>query len=301
MPSNQISACIPLKAADSHQFELYIKQSDQSDSPVMLLFPALGVKASFYDPLAETLSAAGYHVAWFDHRGLGSSSLRPKRGVDYGYETILNQDYPLVVDAVKKEFPDQALFFMGHSLGAQLSAIYAAKKRLKIQGLIHVAAGTPYYKNWKGRERLRLMLASVIFPVFSIAFGYFPGHLLKFAGKQSKTLMLDWARTVRSGNYQPKGSRQSYEKVMVRTEMPILSFTFPRDFFAPPEAAEHLSLKYGPGSKITHLHLPPEKMPHDKINHFNWVKEAGFLLPSLEKWLNSPNVFPNQKRITSHE
>lgn len=289
MTTTQNSVCIPLKAADGHRFELYVRHADQADAPVLLLFPALGVRAGYYDLLAEVLATAGFHVAWFDHRGQGKSSVKPGRGLDYGYETLLEKDYPVLVAAVKERFADQPLYFVGHSLGAQLSAVYAAKKRLKISGLIQIAAGTPYYKNWKGRQRIRLLIASVLFPVVSRVYGYFPGQLLKFAGRQAKTLMLDWSFTVRTGEYHPKGTRQSYERVMLRTECPILSITLPDDFFAPAAAAEHLYLKYGPASAVVHICLTADMLPHEKINHFNWAKEPELLLPYIKKWVDNQN------------
>lgn len=287
MASMQNSVCIPLKTADGHRFELQVCEAEQADAPVILIFPALGVRASYYEPLAQTLCSSGFHTARFDHRGTGSSSVRPKRGVDFGYETVLTKDYPVVFEAIRQRFPEHPIFLLGHSLGAQLSMIYVAKGREKINGLIHIGAGTPWYRNWSGVERLKILFASLVFPLTCRLFGYFPGQLLGFAGRQGKTLMMDWSDTVRSGNYQPSGARKSYESAMLRTEKPILSISLAGDFYAPPKAAEHLSLKYGPASDVVHLHYTQAMLPHAKIDHFNWAKEAGFLLPALQEWVQT--------------
>ena len=292
MLSHQNSVCIPLQTRDGHRFDLHYCKASREEAPVVLIFPALGVRAAYYEPLVQTLCSAGFHTARFDHRGTGSSSVKPKRGVDFGYETILNEDYPVLFKGIREVFPGQPLFLLGHSLGAQLSMIYVAKQRVKVHGLIHIGAGTPWYNNWQGRERLKLITASLLFPLICRVFGYFPGQRLGFAGRQPKTLMMDWSATVRTGNYQPHGTRKAYESAMVRTEKPILSISLAGDFYAPPKAAEHLSLKYGPASDVVHLHYAGDRLPHPQIDHFNWVKSADFLLPALQQWVQTHIAHP---------
>ena len=112
------------------------------DSPspraTVLVLPALGVPAAYYAPLAEGLSQRGHTVAAVDHRGNGGSSVRVRRGVDFGYASLV-EDTRIVLRSATPP-----VFVLGHSLGGHVAALAAAEGDT-LAGIALVASGTPHH------------------------------------------------------------------------------------------------------------------------------------------------------------
>ena len=66
------------------------------DTPTVVLLPALGVAARFYDKLAATLAGSGLNVAVMEQRGQGDSALRPGRRHNWGFAEVLDNDLSLI-------------------------------------------------------------------------------------------------------------------------------------------------------------------------------------------------------------
>jgi predicted alpha/beta hydrolase len=100
---------------------------DGIGAPAILIQPAMGVKAGYYAPLATALAETGHNVAVSELRGHEESGgRRPGRNYDFGYHEMLTEDWPQAVAAVKARFSGAPFYLYGHSLGGQISAIYAA-------------------------------------------------------------------------------------------------------------------------------------------------------------------------------
>ena len=95
-------------------------------SVIILILPAMGVKASYYAPLAKNLVSKGITAMSVDLRGLGTYSIRPSRKVDFGYLEMI-EDLKTVVHFIKKNYPKQKIYGLGHSLGGQIAALAQAK------------------------------------------------------------------------------------------------------------------------------------------------------------------------------
>ena len=69
-----------------------------------LVLPALGVRASFYKHLGAAIAGEGHNALTLDWRGHGQSSIRPGRGLDYGYSDYI-QDLRESVLLAAETFP----------------------------------------------------------------------------------------------------------------------------------------------------------------------------------------------------
>ena len=87
-----------VQAEDGHELELLV-EAPPKPTAALLFVCALGVEASYYAPFADALSRRGILVAMCDLRGNGTSSLRPRRGVDFGYREIVELDIPAAATA----------------------------------------------------------------------------------------------------------------------------------------------------------------------------------------------------------
>jgi len=244
--------------------------SANPNAPVIILLPAMGVRAAYYQSFAQQIADKGYHIITADLRGLGHSSVRPSRKIDFGYEDIISIDLPVIVAATQERFANHPIYMMGHSLGGHIAILYAALHPQQLKGLLFCASGYPYYKSWGKWRGLVMFGLTQSFYGMSKIVGYFPGKYVGFGGKEARTLMRDWSYLARTGNFRITGSSQDFEALIAEIQLPVLSISFEGDDFAPPKAVKGFNAKLKKAS-LTHLHLSPKV--GEKFNHFNWVKK----------------------------
>ncbi|MEZ4883401.1 MAG: alpha/beta fold hydrolase [Chitinophagales bacterium] len=277
---------LPLDLADGSQTAVSIFTSNCAtpNAPVILIFPAMGVRAAYYYALAQAIADKGYHVITADLRGLGHSSVRASRHNDFGYYDILTFDLPAIVAAAQEHFVKHPIYLMGHSLGGHFSVLYAAlhSHSKQLNGLIFVAAGYPYYKSWGKRRAPLMWLTTQGFYALSKIIGYFPGKFIGFGGREARTLMRDWSYLARTGNFKLTNSEHDFEALITTIELPVLSISLEGDNFAPPAAVEGFNAKFKKAA-LTHLHLIPKT--GENFNHFSWVKKNTAVVDSIVNWM----------------
>ena len=276
---------LSLNLADGAQTSINIFTSIGANSlaSVIILLPAMGVRAAYYQPFAQEIANRGYHVLTTDLRGLGYSSVRASRKNDFGYFHILEYDLPAVFQAAKERFPNHPLYLMGHSLGGHMAILYTAlHPEQQLSGLLFVAAGYPYYKSW-GKWRAPLMwLATQGFYAISKLIGYFPGKYIGFGGKEARTLMRDWSYLARTGKFKITHYEHDFEALIREIQIPVLSISLEGDTFAPPKAVKGFNAKLKKAG-LTHLHLSPKL--NESYNHFTWVKKNKDVINRIDNWL----------------
>src|SRR5256885_13980938 len=103
------------------------------------------------------------------------------------------RDYEAVIAHAKAQLPDQPLFLIGHSLGAQLPGLLRSPQL--VDGLLSIAAGSGYWRD--NAPRLKRMVPyfwHVLVPVATRLCGYFPGRRLRKVGDLPAGVMLQWRR-----------------------------------------------------------------------------------------------------------
>ena len=108
----------------------------------LLVLPAMGVNARAYDRLGEALSGKGVTVLVAEHRGGDTSSVRAKKGVDYGYAELLD-DAALHVEELRRR-TSKPVSVLGHSLGGQLGTVGVSRWWQPGGKLIVIGSGTVY-------------------------------------------------------------------------------------------------------------------------------------------------------------
>ena len=275
---------IRITASDGTFSELAVFPSGKPAAPVFLCVPALGVKARFCEPLARALAAAGFNAACAELRGTGTSSVRPSRRVDYGYEDVISLDWIAAAKAARERFPDHPLYFLGHSMGGQLAALLLAAHPEVAGGLALVAASSVYWKSYPFPHNVRTLLGTQLIRLVARAAGYYPGARMGFGGNAARTLMTDWARQALTGRYRPRGASMDYEKRLALMEKPVLAVTLEGDFLAACGAADHLceKMKRAP---ITRRHVALEGPMGGSGPHFEWVKRPLQIVKIISDWI----------------
>lgn len=273
----------PVQASDGHSFELLVEKPKQSHA-ALLFVSAMGVEASYYEKFAEALSRRGILVALCDLRGHGTSSIRPRRGVDFGYREIVELDIPSAVSALKARTSDMPVYLGGHSLGGQLMMLHVAAARPQISGMALVACAIPYYRSWTGKTRMWIQLATVLLPLAGFVLGYVPGERLGFGGTEAKTLMRDWAHNARTARYELIDSEVDYESALAELRVDLVTVNIAGDEMAPPNAVDFMFEKVPhAGGERVEVELSEDKPGA----HFRWARDPEGVAQAIADWIDS--------------
>jgi predicted alpha/beta hydrolase len=238
--------------------------------PGLLVLPAMGVNARAYDRFAESLAADGVTTLVAEHRGGDTSSVRPKRGVDFGYAELLD-DAVLHVKELEKHSRGP-VSVLGHSLGGQLATVGISRWHQPGGKLIVIAGGTVHYTAYRGAlSSFGVLAGTQLAHAVARTLGYFPGHRLGFGGLQSKALIVDWAHAARTGVFK-SSTRGPIELGLELHEPEVLAIHVKGDTLAPVSATEGLLRKL-PRARTKWLELDPPQQPRKMNPHFRWLKE----------------------------
>lgn len=272
---------ISITAGDGATFTMYVYRG-KPGAPAALMFPAMGTKAKYYQPWTAALRERGLNAAVVDLRGHGTHTVRASKKVDYGYIDLLNLDWPAAIAAARKAFPGSPLSLAGHSLGAQISALYVAIHPGAAEGLILIACGTVYYRGWEGAQQYKRFIETQFVGLLARTLGTFPGEKVGFAGREAKTQMIDWSYNARTNNYRLVGSDVDYDARLKEVTLPVLAIAVEGDTFAPGKALDNLTGKM-PKAKLTRLTEP--LTPDIRRNpHFLWIKHPAWTTDRIAEW-----------------
>lgn len=275
---------LPLKTHDDHEFALQLFKAADSNAPVVLMTPAMAVKADYYRPFAEALQQAGFNVALMDLRGLGSSNKQPHKGDNFSYHHLVDIDWSLAVNTIKAAHPNSKIVLLGNSLGGQMNALYASANSANVDALILIASCSVYYKPYK--NWLQILFGTQIMAAAASLLGYAPGDKLGFAGKEAKGVIHDWAYNARTGKYRASGSTHDFEALLPALQKPVLGISLERDHFAPKAAVEELLGKLK-SCDVTHWHLSAQEMGLEKVSHYSWAKQPAPFIERIVPWLQA--------------
>ncbi|WP_328388940.1 alpha/beta hydrolase family protein [Nocardia sp. NBC_00416] len=277
MPDGSTVPVRLLPAAGPHRHPVTL----DTPRPVLVLIPGLGVPGEYYLYFARELARRGIDVAVGELRGNGDSLPKPSSSSTYGYHELAAVDFPAIFEVVRNRFPDSTPYLLGHSMGGHLSALYAARIRGRLAGLILVASGTPYYRGFRGLLGPGLLVGTAAVSLTAGLAGVWPGDKLgpNGFGRQSKVLITDWARLARTGRFTPADADIDYEERLARLKLPVLSITMSGDELTPRAAARHLLDKLQAADTTT-WHEPRP------LGHNGWIQDPHSVIDRIEKWLH---------------
>lgn len=271
-------------APDGHRFGATLHAAASPSAPLLLFMPAMGTRSRFYNGFGVAMAEAGVSFASCDWRGIESSSMRASHGTDFGYRHLVEQDISAVVATLRAKLPKAPLWIGGHSLGGQLSALFASREPERVSGLVLIAAGTVHFSAWARTGALRILALTQSATLISRVVGHFPGRRIGFAGREARGVIGDWAATARSGRYRVRGSAHDYEHAMRRLDKPVLALGFEADTLAPAKATEGLLIKL-PRCRRTHLRWSAAESGGVALDHFSWAKRPDLVVPTVSRWV----------------
>ena len=273
---------VPIQMPDGSTVPVTLFPSEgRDDAPVIVVLPGLGIPGGYYRLFAEALVARGFHAAICDLRGQGDSKPKPSSSSRYGYQELVSVDFPAIFEVVREQFPAATPYLLGHSMGGQLGAMYAARIRGRLGGLILVASGSPYHRGFGTTRGVPLYFGAAAMAITSNIAGFWPGDRIGVGGfgRQSRVLIDDWSRFARTGSIEPAGADIDYEERMGRLTLPVLAVTIEGDDLAPKGSMENLTAKLA-NADITTEHID------EPLGHNGWIRNPTAVADLVERWMH---------------
>lgn len=250
--------------------DLYCFDASPRQAPALLLVPALGVAARHYLAFGEALAGLGMHAAVMDLRGVGSSSVRARRGVDWGYLDLVDVELNTLYRLARERWPDSPLHWVGHSLGGQLCLLHQARHpEQRIESVVLAATGTPWVATFDRPMRWLVHALALLAAFSSARLGVFRGDWLRFGGAQGARLMRQWSRFCRSGRLGRLGAeRWDADAALAVVDRPMLGLSMRGDTYAPQRSTEGLAALTAGRLQLQRIDQVDGHLP----GHFRWMR-----------------------------
>ncbi|MHA3702813.1 alpha/beta hydrolase family protein [Jatrophihabitans sp. YIM 134969] len=265
---------------DASRATVTLHTADRASAPVLVLVPAMGMRAGWYAPFAAALRDAGFHVAVTELRGheAAADARRPGRRHDFGYAELA-ADLGSAVQAVTAAVPSSPVVLLGHSMGGHVASAYLADAPDTVAGLVFVASGTTHWRAWGPRHLLRTQAALLL----ALVVGHFPGRRVGFAGREARGVLRDWARLARTGALTSGRPPRSHVAALQALELPVLAVTVEGDDLGPVRSVRG-QLRWLPRARVETVHVTPAP-GEATLDHFRWARRPELVVPALRAWL----------------
>ncbi|MCX4091554.1 alpha/beta fold hydrolase [Nocardia sp. alder85J] len=272
----------PSATSAAASFVVRVLPAGDPEAPVLLMLPAMAMKAKFYLPMLAALAQREFNAAAVDLRAQGESLPPLGEARNFGYREMLETDLPAIVAAVRERFPRAPLYLFGHSLGGQLALLYSASAPGSLAGVITIGTGSVYWRSFPGPRRLPVLLGSPYVWAVSRLRGHWAGNKL-MAGPMAGGVMADWSRHALTGRYRPRGSRLRYDRLLRENPARVLMLSLKGDPLGPKSTVEFLAGRQR-AATVTHRHLDAQSGVLN-LDHFTWVKDSPVLSALIADWI----------------
>jgi predicted alpha/beta hydrolase len=270
-------------AGDGYEVPLAVLERAGARACVLVL-PALGTRAGYYERFATALHAHGFAVGILEYRGHGESALRAARTRNWGFRECLERDIPAAIAELRHRFPQAALCLCGHSLGGHFSAMLSALQPQAMDAIALVACGTPYAGAYTGRTRELVQKLIRWMPWLHALFGYFPGERLRFGGREARKLMRDWRVLAQTNRYHARGIERDFEAGIAQWRGPLLVLRMAEDPFAPAAAVAAIGEKFR--AAAVRKDVLDSAALGTRADHYGWCREPQAAVARIASWLD---------------
>ncbi|MEU8782777.1 alpha/beta fold hydrolase [Streptomyces sp. NPDC048637] len=271
-----------LTTPDGAAFVIRVLPQPDPAAPVVLVLPAMAMKAKFYLPMAKALHAAGLAVATVDLRAQGESTPALSEAPEFGYRELLEIDLPAIVDAVHERFPQAPLHLFGHSLGGQVALLFSATAPHKVAGVTLIGTGSVYWKAFGPRRWIEALWKIQWIGLVARVTGKWPGGVL-IPGAMQGRLMADWSRHSLTSRYRPKGRSHDYDRKLAELKLPVLAISLDEDRLGPKSNVDFLCGRIA-SAEVTHWHIDASSAVAHR-DHFEWIKDSTVIGSEIAGWI----------------
>ncbi|WP_306359108.1 alpha/beta fold hydrolase [Nocardia sp. CC227C] len=273
-----------VETSDGVAFTVRWLPAERADAPVVLILPAMAMKARNYLPLATALHAQGLSVATVDLRAHGEATPPLGEHTDFGYREMLEIDLPAIVGAVEQRFPSAPLHLFGHSLGGQLALLFAAAEPERVAGVTVIGTGTVFWWAFGPRRWFEALSQIQWIGLVARFKGHWPGGVL-IPAPMPGGVMVDWSVHSLTGYYRPRGTSRRYNSLLARMTLPALVISLSDDVLGPKSNVDFLVSRM-PAARVSRWHID-ENSEVAHRDHFRWVKDAPAIAAGVATWITT--------------
>ncbi|MGN2639750.1 alpha/beta hydrolase family protein [Nocardia takedensis] len=273
-----------VRTCDGVTFTVRFLPAERAEAPVVLIIPAMAMKARNYLALAKSLHAQGLSVATCDLRAHGEAVPALGEHTDFGYREMLEIDMPALVGAVAERFPRAPLHLFGHSIGGQLALLFAAAHPERVAGVITIGTGTVFWYAFGPRRWFEALSQIQYIGMVARLKGHWPGGVLIPAAMPGG-VMIDWSVHSLTSYYRPRGTKTRYNALLAEMTVPVLPISLSEDVLGPKSNVDFLVGRM-PKAKVSRWHID-ENSGIENRDHFLWLKDSRTLAPKLAVWITA--------------
>ncbi|MBE7372975.1 alpha/beta hydrolase family protein [Pseudomonas lopnurensis] len=254
----------------------------------VLIAPAIGVEQRFYRDFAAWLAERGFLAVTFDYVGIGQSRRTSLRRLNVDIFDWARYDCSAMLEQVAHASEGAPLYWLGHSLGAQILPLVAGHEQLT--RIITIAAGSGYWRdNSPQIRRQAWLLWHGLAPALTALAGYFPGARIGAVGDLPAGVIRQWRRWCLHPDYLVGAEGEPVQRAFAAVRTPLLSLSFTDDEMMSARNTESLHGFYTSTPK-TMRRITPEEVGASRIGHFGFFRRTfqpslweGCLLPELHE------------------
>ena len=285
-----------IAAADGVRIGARRYQHVSQPRAALVIASAMGVSQGFYAAFARWLASEGYAAYTFDYRGMGVS--RPQ-GSLRGYRASISDwaqlDCAAMIDYASAAHPGLPIYWVGHSVGAQVLGMIPNHPRLT--AMLSIAAGSGYHRlNNKPLRYYAPLLWHTLAPLALRIAGYFPGKRLGVVGDLPHGVMAQWRKWCLSPNYLGAESEEVRAQ-LARVTLPITAWSMSDDEMMTYAGTQALFSLYS-AAPVELIRLDPAAHGVRSIGHFGFfrphAREA--LWPMVRAWVERSLPVPAAER-----
>ncbi|ROL65784.1 hypothetical protein BLX41_25515 [Pseudomonas protegens] len=242
-------------------------EADTSPIGVIVVSGALGVGRNFYSKFATVAAGAGYDVMVYSYRGI---ERRGKKRERYKLSDWGAKDIGSAIQYCQKFRPSLPVYFVGHSIGAQLLGL--SEEAVSLKAAAFVGGSFPHWNRWSGKDRVKMfLLFKVLIPLISRLSCSFPARMFGLGSSNiPSSILLEWSRWVCDEKYLLSDKFGLLGKDMYGSlEIPIISFVFEDDTYVPLRAAQIMHEAY----EVASLDVRYKRAHEGAVGHFGFFKD----------------------------
>ena len=238
------------------------------DGPdAVIINSATAVPRRFYRHFATYLAGEGYTAITYDYRGIGDSRPASLRGFACRASDWGLLDMQGVLDWTCAEYKPSTLFAIGHSAGGQQLGMLIGTDR--ITALATVVAQSGYWGLQGGRlPLLTLAQVTLVLPLLSRLFGYFPWSKLGSAEDLPRDAAIQWSRWCRNRNYLLGDTSLPLDRFKQFTA-PVLAYSIDDDNWGTEKSVKAMMSAY---PTVSFEHLVPGDHGLSSLGHFGYFR-----------------------------
>lgn len=199
-----------LKNPDGFNLSVKIFEPENAIGKLLLINSATGVKQQVYFSFAKYMSQNGFTVITYDYSGIGESKPKNMKNFKSSMRVWGTRDFKTITEFIKKKYPQEEKFCLGHSVGALILGMNADSAIFR--KFVFVATQDAYMGNLKFNIAVTALFGfGIALPITTTLFGYFPAHWFGLGETLPKGVAYDWRTLI----LHPKSTSRLYEKNIV--------------------------------------------------------------------------------------